>query len=61
MSTMPKDHISLPPKPEPARPAEHPFIVPDFSPSIDPAVFSNPENEQSLADIKRRLRAYGGP
>ena len=57
MPTMPKDHIGLPPRPEPARPAEHPFVVPDFSPSIDPAVFSNPENDQSLADIKTAIGA----
>ena len=55
MSTMPKGHISLRPKLESARPAEHPFVVPDFSPSIDPAVFSNPENDQSLADVKEAI------
>ena len=51
MTTMPKGPISLPPRPEP-RGAEHPFVVPDFSPSIDPAVFNNPDGDQSLSDVK---------
>ena len=49
---MPKDHISLPPKPEPARPAVHPFIVPAPSVSINENVFRNPENDQSLVEVQ---------
>ena len=55
MSTMPKGHISLPPKPEPARRAEHPFVVPLPSVSINEAVFDNPEGDQSLADVKEAI------
>ena len=52
MSSMPKDHISLPPKPEAPRPADHPFHVPAPSVSINENVFRNPDNDQSLVDVQ---------
>ena len=44
---------------EAPRAVEHPFVAPVPSPSISEHVFDNPENDQSLADVKRRSPGSG--
>ena len=58
MSSMPKDHIHLPPKPEPARPAEHPFLVPAPSPSASTKMCFG-TRERSIAEPTSRWRLPG--
>ena len=54
MPSMPKTRIGLPPKID-APVYRPPFTIPTPSVSINEGVFSNPENDQSLTDVKNAI------